>query len=62
MLHQSDPNHSNRRRIGLAVRVIIPIVKVLDWDSPEHALITISGKDQLGINDRSENSTVFTSR
>ena len=35
-LHQSDPNHSNRRRIGLAVRVIIPIVKVLDWDSPEH--------------------------
>ena len=49
-LHQSDPNHSNRRRIGLAVRVIIPIVKVLDWDSPEHMLITISGKDRLGIN------------
>ena len=41
-LHQSDPNHSNTRRIGLAVRVIIPIVKVLDWDSPEHTLITIS--------------------
>ena len=32
----SDPNLSNRHRIGLAVRVIIPIVKVLDWDSPEH--------------------------
>ena len=62
MLHQSDPNHSNRRRIGLAVRVIIPIVKVLDWDSPEHTLITISGKDRLGINDRSENGTMFSSR
>ena len=57
-LHQSDPNHSNRRRIGLAVRVIIPIVKVLDWDSPEHTLITISGKDQLGINDGSENGAI----
>ena len=61
-LHRSDPNHSNRRRIGLAVRVIIPIVKVLDWDSPEHTLITISGKDRLRINDRSENGTMFTSR
>ncbi len=54
-LHQSDPNHSNTRRIGLAVRVIIPIVKVLDWDSPEHTLITINGNDQFGINDRSKN-------
>ena len=49
-LHQSDPNHSNTRRIGLAVRVIIPIVKVLNWDSPDHTLITISGQDRLGIN------------
>jgi hypothetical protein len=41
--------------------VIIPIVKVLDWDSPEHTLITISGKDQLGINDRSENGAICVS-
>ena len=60
-LHQSDPNHSNRHRIGLAVRVIIPIVKVLDWDSPEHMLITISGKDRLGINNGSENGTAVGS-
>ena len=54
-LHQSDPNHSSMRRIGLAVRVVIPIVKVLDWDSPEHSLVPISGKDRMRINDRSQN-------
>ena len=43
------------RRIGLAVRVVIPIVKVLDWDSPEHSLVPISGKDRMRINDRSQN-------
>ena len=54
-LHQSDPNRSSMRRIGLAVRVVIPIVKVLDWDSPEHSLVPISGKDRMRINDRSQN-------
>ena len=38
------------RRIGLAVRVIVPIVKVLDWDSPKHALMQISGRDPLVLN------------
>ena len=45
-----------------SIITILRIVKVLDWDSPEHTLITISGKDRLGINDRSENGTMFTSR
>ena len=56
-LHQSDPNRSSMRRIGLAVRVVIPIVKVLDWDSPEHSLVPISGKDRMRINDRSQNKS-----
>ena len=33
-LHHSEANHSDRRRIGLAVRAIIPIVKVLEYNSP----------------------------
>ena len=49
-VHHSEPNRSQKRRIGLAVRVVVPIVKVLSWDSPGHALIPISGSDQLGFN------------
>jgi ectoine hydroxylase-related dioxygenase (phytanoyl-CoA dioxygenase family) len=49
-LHHSSPNASLMRRIGLAVRVIVPIVKVLDWDSPNHGLMQISGRDPLAFN------------
>ena len=49
-VHHSDPNHSDKRRIGLAVRVIVPIVKVLQWDSADHVLMVIHGEDQLGFN------------
>ena len=49
-LHHSEPNRSDRRRIGLAVRVIIPIVKVLKWDSPNHTLMIIHGEARLGFN------------
>ncbi len=52
-LHHSEANRSNKRRIGLAVRVILPIVKVLNWDSPEHHLIGIHGEDRVQINVRS---------
>ena len=45
-LHHSEPNRSDRRRIGLAVRVIIPIVKVLKWDSPNHTETRLSDKLQ----------------
>jgi hypothetical protein len=34
----------------LAVRVIIPIVKVLKWDAPGHGLVQISGEDRMGFN------------
>ena len=49
-IHHSEPNQSDKRRIGLAVRVMIPIVKVLDCDSPNHALIVLHGEDRLGFN------------
>lgn len=49
-LHHSEPNRSDMRRIGLAVRVITPIVKVLDWDAPNHALVQLRGTDPLGFN------------
>jgi hypothetical protein len=49
-LHHSEANHSGLRRIGLAVRAIIPIVKVLEYDSPDHALPIIHGTDTMGLN------------
>jgi hypothetical protein len=49
-LHHSEPNLSDLRRIGLAVRAIIPIVKVLEYDSPDHALQVIHGTDTMGLN------------
>ena len=49
-VHHSEPNRSQKRRIGLAVRVIMPIVKVLQWDAPEHALVQIAGEDRLQFN------------
>lgn len=49
-LHHSEANMSNLRRIGLAIRVIIPIVHVLKYDAPHHALHLIHGKDRLGFN------------
>jgi len=52
-LHHSEANRSNKRRIGLAVRVIIPIVKVLRWDSPKHKLLVIHGEDRAQFNNRS---------
>ena len=49
-VHHSEPNRSDQRRIGLAVRVIVPMVEVLSWDAPDHALVVISGRDRLGFN------------
>jgi len=49
-VHHSEPNRSNKRRIGLAVRVVIPIVKVLSYDGPGHALVQISGQDAMAFN------------
>ena len=52
-LHHSEMNRSDKRRIGLAVRAIVPIVKVFNWDSPQHKLIVIHGKDPVQFNKRS---------
>ena len=49
-VHHSEANASTKRRIGLAVRMILPIVKVLKWDSPDHALIQATGDDVMGFN------------
>ena len=49
-VHHSESNRSRKRRIGLAVRVVVPIVSVLKYDAPEHALVQISGRDPMGFN------------
>ncbi len=46
-LHFSAPNTSQKRRIGLAIRVVLPCVRVLSYDAPKHGLVTISGRDDL---------------
>lgn len=51
-LHHSEANRSDKRRIGLAVRVILPIVKVFDWDAPQHELIVVHGEDPVQFNQR----------
>ena len=57
-LHHSESNRSQKRRIGLAIRVIVPIVKVLSWDSPNHALQVIRGEDRIGNNSLVDPPTV----
>lgn len=52
-LHHSKANHSEKRRIALAVRVITPLVTVLKYDqngTHEHALHLIHGQDTMGFN------------
>lgn len=51
-LHHSHPNNSDLRRMGLAIRVVLPVVRVLHWDSPAHGLQVIHGEDRLRYNDR----------
>ena len=50
-LHQSDENRSDRRRLGLAIRVTVPFVDV-DHDRlfPDHACQVLCGEDRMGIN------------
>ena len=50
LLHWSKPNTSNRRRFGLAVRVLPPMVRVLRYDSDVHGLVQLRGGDPLGFN------------
>lgn len=50
-LHHSEPNRSNRRRLGLSIRVILPQVRVLEFDTPDHRVMSVSGEDRLGFNE-----------
>lgn len=53
MLHHSEPNRSDRRRMGLAVRMTLPMVKI-DHDRkplhPGHHAILVRGEDYMGFN------------
>ena len=49
-LHHSEPNRSQKRRMGCSIRVTIPQVRVLEYDAPNHKLIPLSGTDRLGFN------------
>jgi len=52
LVHYSAPNTSGSRRMGLAVRVTIPIVKV-DHDKlfKGHKVILLRGEDRMGFNE-----------
>lgn len=50
MAHHSERNRSDQRRIGLSIRVIPPIVRVLKSDGPQHKMTVISGRDTMGFN------------
>ena len=51
LLHHSEPNRSDKRRLGLAVRITLPWVRV---DSPKvclnHHNILLRGEDRFGFN------------
>jgi hypothetical protein len=49
-LHHSEPNRSQKRRLGLASRVIPPMVNVLTYDSEDHGVMVIAGQDTMGFN------------
>ncbi len=51
LLHHSEPNRSNLRRLGLAIRVTIPQVRV-DHDRlfHGHRNIVLRGEDFMGLN------------
>ncbi|MDX1681611.1 MAG: phytanoyl-CoA dioxygenase family protein [Phycisphaeraceae bacterium] len=52
-LHQSNQNTSDRRRMGMSIRVTLPIVKI-NQDGPPlhegHRAMLVSGKDTMGLN------------
>lgn len=47
LLHRSAANTSGARRLGLAVRFILPLVRILD---PDDRAILVSGEDRFGYN------------
>jgi ectoine hydroxylase-related dioxygenase (phytanoyl-CoA dioxygenase family) len=53
LLHQSNRNDSNRRRLGLTCRVTVPLVRI-EHDRPPlfpgHANVVVRGADRMGFN------------
>jgi ectoine hydroxylase-related dioxygenase (phytanoyl-CoA dioxygenase family) len=50
VLHHSHVNQSTLPRCGLSIRVIPPIVRVLTYDSQNHYLPVVHGRDTMGFN------------
>lgn len=54
LLHHSEPNRSDRRRLGLSARYTVPFVGLLDQDAPPlfpgHHCVVVSGTDRFGLN------------
>ena len=51
-VHQSEPNRSDRRRLGLAVRVTTPIVRVDHRRLfPGHKAVPLCGEDRMDLNE-----------
>lgn len=54
LLHQSEPNRSQKRRMGLTMRVTVPFVKVFHGQGPlfpGHKNMVVRGRDGMGFND-----------
>jgi hypothetical protein len=49
-LHHSEVNRSDRRRLGFALRIIPPMVRILTYDSDLHGALVMRGRDTLGFN------------
>lgn len=53
LLHHSEPNRSNRRRLGMSVRVTLPIVAIKQDGPPlhpGHRAILVRGEDHMNFN------------
>ena len=52
-LHRSSKNTANKRRLGMSVRVTLPIVHIFQDSAPlheGHTAILAKGKDVMGFN------------
>jgi ectoine hydroxylase-related dioxygenase (phytanoyl-CoA dioxygenase family) len=50
LLHHSEANRSNKRRMALISRITLPFVKVPPL-MPAHKMLLLCGQDRFGIND-----------
>ncbi len=50
ILHRSEPNRSNNRRLGASVRFIPTAVMVQSYDGADHGTVLVSGTDREMLN------------